>query len=146
MAKTYNIYQDGVKVHEGVAELTKTITGLTPNTSYKFEVTAVEEGVESAKSTAVTAKTNPRLVATVTASQKTMSLASDGSKALTFTVAPDDATNKELTITNSNPEFATYADGTVTAVAEGTTTITATAKDGSGATANCVVTVQAPAE
>lgn len=60
MAKTYNIYQDGVKVQEGVAELTKTITGLTPNTSYKFEVTAVEEGVESAKSTAVTAKTNPR--------------------------------------------------------------------------------------
>lgn len=146
MAKTYNIYQNGVKVQEGVAELTKTITGLTPNTSYKFEVTAVEEGVESEKSTAVTAKTNPRKVATVTASQKTMSLASDGSKALTFSVAPEDATNKALEYTNSNPEFATYSEGMVKAVAAGTTTITATATDGSGVSASCVVTVQSPAE
>lgn len=145
---TFNIYQDGAKIHEGVAELTKVITDLSPATEYTFEVTKVEDGVESDKSTALkvtTKEATPEvvLVESITPSQKTMTLEHDGSKALSFTVAPEGATNKELDVTNSNPEFATYEGGTVTAVAEGSTTITATAKDGSGVKATCVVTVKA---
>ena len=60
---------------------------------------------------------------------------------LTATVKPDDATDKTVTWTSSNPAVATVdANGTVHAVAAGTATITAQAGD---KTATCVVTVKA---
>lgn len=63
---------------------------------------------------------------------------------LTATVAPDNATNKTVTWSNGGSEAATVdTDGKVTAVKEGTATITATAADGSGVTATCKVTVVA---
>ncbi len=67
---------------------------------------------------------------------------------LTATVKPDDATDKTVTWTSSNPAVATVTattdntKGTVHAVAAGTATITAQAGD---KTATCVVTVKAPA-
>ena len=60
---------------------------------------------------------------------------------LTATVAPDNATDKTVTWTSSNPSVATVENGVVTAVACGTAVITATAADGSGASASCTVTV-----
>jgi endoglucanase len=59
---------------------------------------------------------------------------------LTAAVSPADAPNKAITWTTSNAGIATVTAGTVTAVAEGTATITVTTKDG-GKTANCAVTV-----
>ena len=60
---------------------------------------------------------------------------------LTATVKPDDATDKTVTWTSSNPAVATVdANGKVHAVAVGTATITAQAGD---KTATCVVTVTA---
>ena len=60
---------------------------------------------------------------------------------LTATVKPDDATDKTVTWTSSNPAVATVdANGTVHAVAAGEATITAQAGD---KTATCVVTVTA---
>ena len=60
---------------------------------------------------------------------------------LTATVKPDDATDKTVTWTSSNPAVATVdANGKVHAVAAGTATITAQAGD---KTATCVVTVKA---
>ena len=56
------------------------------------------------------------------------------------TITPGNATNKNVTWTSSNPSAATVSGGQVTAVANGTATITATTKDG-GYTASCVVTV-----
>lgn len=48
-------------------------------------------------------------------------------------VVPDNATNKEVTWSSSNPSVASIdTNGTVTAKAAGTATITATAKDGQG--------------
>ena len=64
------------------------------------------------------------------------------SKAVTATVKPDDATNKELTWTSSDETVATVdATGKVTGKKIGTATITATAQDGSGVSGSCTVTV-----
>ena len=66
---------------------------------------------------------------------------------LTPTVLPDNATDKTVTWSSSNPAVATVSEtGLVTAVGDGTATITATAADGSGVTATCEVTVIFPME
>ncbi len=63
-------------------------------------------------------------------------------KTLTATVAPDNASEKGIEWTSSNNEIATVSqNGSITAHKNGTVTITATAKDGSGVTAKCAVTV-----
>ena len=60
---------------------------------------------------------------------------------ITPTVTPDNATDKSIIWTSSDDTIATVDDnGTVTALMEGTATITATTNDG-GFTASCVITV-----
>ena len=64
---------------------------------------------------------------------------------LTATVNPGNAANKSITWSSSNSSVATVnANGTVTAIANGTADITATAADGSGVSAKCSVTVRVP--
>ena len=71
-----------------------------------------------------------------------LSLTVGDTETLTATVAPDNATDKTVTWTSSNSTVATVdQNGVVTAVARGTAVITATAADGSGASASCTVTV-----
>ena len=83
---------------------------------------------------------NPVTSITLNTEQLTMEYGTK--EQLTATVAPDDADNLGLTWTSDNEEVATvYENGLVTAVGEGTATITATANDGSGVSASCVVTV-----
>jgi len=56
-------------------------------------------------------------------------------------IKPDNATDKSVTWTSSNPAIATVDEnGIVTALKAGTTTITATTNDG-GFKANCIITV-----
>jgi len=63
---------------------------------------------------------------------------------LVATALPGNATNKEVSWTSSNTKVATVSEeGLVTAVAVGSTTLTCTAKDGSGVSASCNVTVLA---
>jgi hypothetical protein len=59
-------------------------------------------------------------------------------------VLPSDATDKSLTWTSSNSGVATVKDGVVTAVGEGTATITVKTMDGSNLSATCKVTVTDP--
>lgn len=64
------------------------------------------------------------------------------SDSLLIALQPDSATVGELTWTSSNEAVATVDSmGVVTGIALGTATITATAKDGLGATASCEVSV-----
>ncbi|MCM1186125.1 MAG: Ig-like domain-containing protein [Lachnoclostridium sp.] len=70
-----------------------------------------------------------------------VSLAEDSTLQLTATVTPANADNKAVEWSSSVPTVASVgADGTVTAVKEGTTVITVTTKDGKK-TARCTVTV-----
>ena len=67
-----------------------------------------------------------------------------GSSKITATVVPSNATNSSVKWVSSSPDVATVDDsGNVTALKEGSTTITCTAVDGSGVSASCPVTVTA---
>ena len=75
--------------------------------------------------------------------QKTLTLTAGGETAtLTATVAPENATNKNVTWTSDDEDVATIADGVVTPLAAGTATITVTTEDGEF-TVSCVITVEA---
>lgn len=79
----------------------------------------------------------------VTLDNETLNLVVGGTQKLTATVAPDDADDKSVQFSSSDAAIATVTpvQGTVTAVAAGTATITATTVNGK--TATCVVTVTA---
>ena len=81
-------------------------------------------------------------VSSVSLSKATADLVIGGSVQLTATVSPSNATDKTVTWTTSNAAIATVSPtGLVTAVAEGTANITATA---GGKSAVCKVTVSKP--
>ncbi|MDE6384076.1 MAG: Ig-like domain-containing protein, partial [Paramuribaculum sp.] len=79
-------------------------------------------------------------VSSISLTPTSLSLAVGESADITATVKPDNATDKRVSWTSSNPKVATVANGKVTAVAEGSTTITAYA---GSAKAECRVTVTA---
>ncbi len=118
-----------------------TITG-TPTTAdtYTFTVTATNASGSASKefTLAITSVS----VTDVTLDKAELSLFTGESVTLTATVKPDNATNKNVTWENSNPDVVTVADGVVTAVKEGEATITVTTTDGSGKFATCKVTVE----
>ena len=73
----------------------------------------------------------------------TLSLRPKGTAQLTYTVAPEEALSDNITYTSSDETVATVdAEGNVTAVADGTATITV---DVNGVTAECEVTVSTKA-
>ena len=61
---------------------------------------------------------------------------------ISATVAPPDATDGSLTWTSSDPSVASVFAGKVNALSKGKAVITATAKDGSGKSASCNLTVK----
>ncbi len=80
-------------------------------------------------------------VTSITLNETGISLLEGENYQLTATVAPENASDKNVTWTSSNKAVATVdAKGKVTAVKTGKATITATAKEGSK-TADCTVTV-----
>ena len=95
---------------------------------------------------APTATPKPVKVSSITLNQTSLTMTSKGQTAsLTATVNPGNAANKSITWSSSNSSVVTVnANGTVTAVANGTADITATAADGSGVSAKCNVTVKVP--
>ena len=79
----------------------------------------------------------------VSLNKTSLSLSEGESENLTVTVSPSDATNKSVSWKSSDSGVATVdGNGKVTAVKDGTTTITVTTYDGSK-TATCSVTVKA---
>ncbi|MBQ8070492.1 MAG: Ig-like domain-containing protein [Bacteroidales bacterium] len=110
------------------------------------QVTALKEGEATITATAgnksafchVSVSKNVVPVVSVSIDKTSIALKEGESTVLTATVKPDDATDKTVTWSSSNPDIASVADGKVTAIKEGEATITATAGEKS---ATCKVTV-----
>ncbi len=84
-----------------------------------------------------------QLVTSVSVSPSSVTLEEGETQQLSVTVSPSNASNKTVTWSSSNSNIASVSSsGLVTAKAEGTVTITATAKDGSGKKDTCSVTVE----
>lgn len=90
----------------------------------------------------VTVKSATVSVTSISLNASSASLSVGGTKQLSETISPSNATNMSVTWSSSNTNVATVSDGLVTAVGEGKATITCTANDGSGKQATCDVTVE----
>lgn len=118
---------------------------VTANAAGNADITVTTaDGNHSAKCTvAISPANTSKPVTGVTLDKTTAALTVGGTVKLTATVAPTDATNKNVTWSSDNESVATVAtDGTVTAKAAGTAKIKATTADG-GKIAECTVTVTA---
>ena len=111
-----------------------------------FTVTATNDSGSDSKQFSLTIDPKQTVSVTgVTLDQAELSLYTGKTATLTATVTPENATNKAVTWKSSDDTIATVDNnGKVTAVKEGTATITATAADGSGKSATCTVTVEKP--
>ena len=120
------------------------VTGVAPGTA-TITVAGSTDGVSA--TCAVTVLPVP--VESVSLDKETFTLPVGETETLTAAVSPENATYKTVTWTSSDESVATVdADGVVTAVGEGTATITATAANGTDdttddKTATCTVTVPA---
>ena len=84
----------------------------------------------------------PKLVTSITLDDEKLTIVRTHTRQLTATVLPEDADDRNVVWSSGNEEVATVDDtGLVTALKVGEASITATANDGSGVTATCVVTV-----
>lgn len=107
-------------------------------------IAATVDGV-SATTDAITVTTPVVKVSGVKLSASNLKLAVGGEPStLIAAVEPDNATNKNLSWSSSDPTVATVADGVVTPVKAGVATITVTTEDGEHS-ATCKVTVIQPA-
>ena len=114
------------------------VTGVSAGTAVITVTVTDSLGNTKTANCVVTVKAN--LVTSITM-KGSMTLKVGGSGILEPTVSPTDADNPGVVWTSSNSLVATVSNGIVTAIGAGTATITATAADGSGKSASCVVTV-----
>ncbi len=129
---TWSASGDGV-----VSVVDGLVRALKPGTS-TVTVTTVDGGFTANCDVTVSAATVA--VTGVTLNKASLSLTVGGSETLTATVAPSDATNKNVTWSVTG-DAVTVDNGTVTAAKAGSATVTVTTADG-GFTANCAVTVE----
>lgn len=147
MAKVLNIYKDDKKIGSGPSPVhVKLDDGTYPTGTFKGSYSDGDK--ESEKVDFPTVTIGAVIIATaIAASQKTASIKVGETKAITVSVTPENATNSAAIIsaakwTSSDNKIATVTDGTITAVAVGTVTITVT----SGTfTSTVVVTVSTAA-
>ncbi len=97
---------------------------------------------DSSKSVTITSASTTVSVTGVSLNKSSATLNVGDTTTLTATVAPSNATNKNVTWTSSNTAVATVSNGVVTAKKAGTATITVKTADGNK-TATCSVTVKA---
>ena len=130
-----------------VANGNTTITATAADGSGKKDICAVTVNIPKPADPTPTPDPTPSVikVSSVSLNQSSLSLTKKGQTAqLSASVSPSNATNKSINWSSSNNNVATVSNGVVTAVGNGSATITATAADGSGKKASCAVTVNIP--
>lgn len=112
MSVTYNVYRDGEKIKDGIAEKTYTDTGLTPDTEYNYQVSAVNEYGESELSDSLSVRTlvDPTTSTTTTESPSTTTSTTIGVTSTT-TLATTSTTVKPTTTTTTEPVTTTSTTG-----------------------------------
>ena len=116
-------------------------TGVAGDIEITFSSTATSKSLYVKSITVTYTSSGGTTAVTGVSLDKTTLELKEGKKAtLEATVAPANATNKNITWSSSKESVATVTDGVVTAVAEGEATITVTTEDGNY-TATCGVTV-----
>lgn len=125
MTVTYNIYQNGTKIATSTTT-SYTLSGLTPSTTYSYQVSAVVNGKEGPLSAALPITTR----AEITAIKLTLPTWVDQTQPvqLTYTITPStEQDTANVVWTSSNTSVATVSDtGLVTPISNGNVTITAT--------------------
>lgn len=123
----------------GSGSVTMTVTAQ-PNTELtaRDASVSIKCGTDVKKFTVKQAGVPVIQVESITLDKNELSLTEGEEATLIATVKPDNATDPSVTWTSSEPGVATVVDGKVTAIEEGTATITATAGEKS---ATCTVTV-----
>lgn len=133
VAITYTSSDDAIATVSDAGEVTAVAAG-------EADITAAVDGTELA---AVCQVTVLPAIESVELSDTALTLQPEETAQLTYTVAPEEALAGNVTYTSSDETVATVdAEGNVTAIADGTATITV---DVNGVTAECDVTVSTKA-
>ena len=120
-----------------VGDTTGIVSAVGPGTA---TITAAAQDESGKKATCTVTVKQP--VTIITLDPTAIRLKAGATCTVTATVLPSNATNKTLLWTSSKTSVATVNSvGTITAVSAGTAVITAAARDGSGVSATCNVTV-----
>jgi uncharacterized protein YjdB len=144
MAETYKVYRDSEVVAENLTEKSYTDTGLTPATTYQYQVNSVNEAGESPLTAALQVTTDSIAVTGIALDKTTDSIAVGANDTLVATIAPSNATDKAVTWTTTDETIATVdTTGKVTGVAAGTCNIVATSHADGTKKATCAVTITA---
>ena len=103
------------------------VTGISEGT---VEITATSvEKTNVKKTVTVTVKNNAVALESITPDKTSVKIPVGETSTINLTFSPDNATNKNVTWTTSDPNIATVADGVISSVAAGTCTITATSEE-----------------
>ena len=123
-----------------------TSSGTATFSTEKFKLADIDTNYltceNASKSITISAASTTVAVTGVSLNKTSTTLTVGGTETLTATVAPTNATNKNVSWTSSNTSVASVSNGVITAKAAGTATITVTTADGNK-TATCTVTVNA---
>ncbi len=138
-AANLSVSTNYVSDNPGVASVDNSgkITAIAKGKAVITTTVAISSKIAKKFTTEVTVK--ERTVTGITLDESELSMRKGEKVTLKATIAPENATNKEVTWTSSDPEVASVKNGEITALTAGNTTITATASN--GMTAECEVTV-----
>ncbi|WP_080497234.1 Ig-like domain-containing protein [Bacillus cereus] len=146
MSTTYNVYRNGVKVKDNLSEKTFTDTGLTPHTTYQYQVSAQNEAGESPKSEPISITTAYSAVTSVALDKGTLSITMGQTATLVVNVQPATADPTVMWSSSDASSVTVNVSGKVTPVKVGTAILTVSSKADQTKKATCAITVtEAPA-
>ena len=143
----YAVSPTSISPTDGIISATAiTVTPVTSMTgTFNGEIIISGGGLVNSSTVALTMTVIPVVDVTgVTLDKSSLSLTAGESATLTSTIAPEEATNKNVVWSTSNSNVAKVSDGVVSAIGAGSATITVTSVADGTKSASCSVTVSEP--